>query len=222
VSVVTRARIVLLAGVLTLAVSAPVAQACVRGYSYAGLYSPSVAPGIGATISLQAEPSVQTGHVAAWVGVGGPGLGPRGEDAWLQVGIASFGGSPQGRLYYELTQPGREPQYHELADNVLPGMKLRVAVLELTYARDYWIVVSPAGIAGPFYLAGSHRAWEPIATGESYADSSRCNSFSYRFGRIELARPNGTWRRLRNGLKLQDEGWRLRRHGPATFSATAA
>jgi hypothetical protein len=223
VSVVTRARIALLAGVLALAtaVLAPAALACPRGYSYAGLYSPTTASGIGATISMQTEPTVPSGHVAAWVGVGGPGLGPRGEDEWLQVGIASFGGSPEGHLYYELTEPGREPQYHELAGGIVPGMQLRVAVLELPFARDSWIVVSPAGIEGPFYLPSNHRAWEPIATAESYA-GARCNTFSYRFGGIQVARKDGTWRTMRHGLKLQDPGWRLRRHGPSTFSATAA
>ena len=35
-------------------------------------------------------------HVAGWVGVGGPGLGPHGEDEWLQVGLATFGDSNDG------------------------------------------------------------------------------------------------------------------------------
>ena len=40
-------------------------------------------------------------HVAGWVGVGGPGLGPHGADEWLQVGLATFGDTNEGRLYYE-------------------------------------------------------------------------------------------------------------------------
>jgi hypothetical protein len=222
---VTRARIALLAGVLGLAAAAlaPAALACPRGYSYAGLYTPSKAFGIAATIGMLDEPEVfgASSHVAGWVGVGGPGLGPRGEDEWLQVGLATFGNSSEGRLYYELAQPGQPPRYTELAGGIQPGQKLRVAVLELPFARDTWIVISPAGIAGPFYLPRSHLAWEPIATAESYAETRRCNRNAYRFGGLQLASSDGTWRPMRRASTLEDPGWRLRRHGASSFSVTA-
>src|SRR5512132_3248990 len=131
IGLVTRARIALLAGVLGLAAAAlaPAALACPRGYSYAGLYTPSKAFGIAATIGMLDEPAVfgASSHVAGWVGVGGPGLGPRGEDEWLQVGLATFGDSRDGRLYYELARPGSPPRYTELASGIRPGQKLRVA-----------------------------------------------------------------------------------------------
>jgi hypothetical protein len=153
-------RIALLAGALTLAAAAlaPAAFACQRGYSYAGVYSSSAASGIGATLAMLDEPAVFGGasHVAGWVGVGGPGLGPHGEDEWLQVGLATFGGSGDGRLYYELARPGRAPLYTELSSGIQPGQKVRVAVLELPFSPGSWIVISPAGIAGPFYLPASH------------------------------------------------------------------
>lgn len=221
----TRARIALLAGVLALAaaVLTPAAGACPKGYSYAGLYGPSSASGIAATISLLDTPAVsgETSHVAGWVGVGGPGLGPHGTDEWLQVGLATFGDSGDGRLYYELAQPGRQPQYVELASGIVPGIRVRVAVLELQFARDEWIVISPAGIEGPFFLPRSHRAWAPVATAESYADSTRCNSYAYRFGGLQLAGEDGSWRTMRRAGTLRDPGWRLRRDG-AAFSASAA
>jgi len=222
---VTHARIALLAGVFALAaVLAAAASACPKGYSYAGLYSDSTASGIAATISMLDEPAVGGGasHVAGWVGVGGPGLGPHGEDEWLQVGLATFGDSNEGRLYYELARPGERPRYTEFASGIRPGQKLRIAVLELPFARDSWIVISPAGIAGPFHLPRSHRAWQPIATAESYAETTRCNRYSYRFGGIQLARPDGSWGTMRRASKLQDPGWRLRRHGASAFSATTA
>ena len=221
----TRARIALLTGVLALAaVLVPAALACPKGYSYAGLYSDSRSSGIAATISMLDEPTVFGGssHVAGWIGVGGPGLGPHGEDEWLQVGLATFGDSSDGRLYYELAQPGAAPVYTELASGIRPGRKVRLAVLELPFARDSWIVVSPAGIAGPFYLPRSHRAWEPIATAESYAETRRCNRNAYRFGGLQLARPDGSWQALRHASALRDPGWRLQRHGASAFSATAA
>ena len=223
---VARARIALLVGALVLgtAVFSPAALTCPKGYSYAGLYSSSKASGIAGTISMLSEPAVAGGssHVAGWVGIGGPGMGPHGADEWLQVGLATFGDSSEGRLYYELAQPGSSPRYTELARGIRPGQKLRVAILELPFARDAWIVVSPAGITGPFNLPRSHDAWEPVATAESYADSTRCNRHAYRFGRLQLARPDGTWQTMRRASTLEDPGWHLRRHGSSAFSAVAA
>ena len=222
----TRARIALLAGVsaLAAAVLAPAALACPRGYSYAGLYSPTKANGIAATISMLDTPSVagSSSHVAGWVGVGGPGLGPHGQDEWLQVGLATFGDSNEGRLYYELARPGRAPEYVELATGIVPGVRVRVAVMELQFARDAWIVVSPAGVSGPFYLPRSHDAWEPVATAESYAETGQCNRYAYRFGGLQLAHDDGGWGTMRRAETLQDPGWRLRRHGASSFSATGA
>ena len=221
-----RARIALLAGVsaLAAAVLVPAALACPKGYSYAGLYSPTKANGIAATISMLDTPAAVGGsnHVAGWIGVGGPGLGPHGADEWLQVGLATFGDSNEGRLYYELAQPGRAPEYVELATGIVPGIKVRVAVMELQFARDAWIVVSPAGISGPFYLPRSHQAWEPVAAGESYAATRQCNRYSYRFGGLQLAGADGSWRTMRRAETLQDPGWKLRRHGASAFSATGA
>jgi hypothetical protein len=221
---VTRARIALLAGVLTLAaaVLSPAALACPRGYSYAGLYSPTGASGIAATIGLLDTPVVlgSTSHVAGWIGVGGPGFGPNGTDEWLQVGLATFGDSSDARLYYELAEPGESPRYVQLASGIVPGIRVRVALLELAFARDEWIVISPAGIAGPFLLPRSHGAWAPVATAESYAETTRCTSYAYQFSRLQLGRDDGSWVAMRRAETLQDPGWRLRRHG-AAFSATA-
>ena len=222
----TGVRIGLLAGVFALAtaVLAAAAAACPKGYSYAGLYSDSKASGIAATITMLDEPAVggSSNHVAGWVGVGGPGVGPNGEDEWLQVGLATFGDSRDGRLYYELARPGSPPRYTELASGIRPGQRLRVAVLELPFARDSWLVISAAGIAGPFHLPRSHRAWRPLATAESYAETTRCNRYAYRFGRLELAHADGSWHMMRRASTLLDPGWRLRRHGASAFSATTA
>ncbi len=212
-----------MAVVLVFALSAPAAFACSRGYSYAGVYAPRRASGVAATLSMLDDPSVSAGHVAAWVGVGGLGLGPNGADEWLQVGLASFPGSAEGHLYYELARPGHEPQYTELGSGITPGERVRVALLELPFARDTWVVVSNAGIAGPFYLPRSHRAWAPIATAESWdAGRTQCNRYAYRFEGVQLSQRDGSWKPLRHGLKLQDPGWRLHRTTTSTFSVTAA
>lgn len=218
-------RVCIAAAVLALAFapSAPPASACGRGYSYAGVYAPRTAAGIAATLTMLAEPSVSTGHVAAWVGVGGPGLGPHGSDEWLQVGLASFPGSGEAHLYYELARPGSEPIYHELAGGISPGERVRAAVLELPFARNTWVVISDRGFAGPFYLPRSHHAWAPIATAESWdAGGATCNRYAYRFGGVQLQHRDSTWKPLRHGLKLKDPGPHLHRTPTSTFSVTAA
>jgi hypothetical protein len=221
VEAMPRLRIAL-AVALAFALAVPAALACGRGYSYAGLYAPRRASGVAATLSMLDQPSVSSGHVGAWVGVGGARLGPKGTDEWLQVGLASFAGSAEGHLYYEVARPGREPQYHELASGIQPQERLRVAVLELPFARDTWIVGSDKGFAGPFYLPKSHRAWAPIATAESWNDGGgACNRYAYRFGGVQLQHRDGRWKPLRHGLKLEDPGLRLHRTPTSTFSVTA-
>src|SRR3989442_10914697 len=46
-----------------------------RGYAYAGAQEARVAHGIQANVVALTRPRVGRGHVAAWVGVGGPGQG---------------------------------------------------------------------------------------------------------------------------------------------------
>ena len=57
---------------------------------------------------------------------------------------------------------------------------------------------------------------------ESYAETRQCNRYSYRFGGLQLPRADGTWQSMRRAEKLQDPGWKLRRHGASAFSATGA
>src|ERR1035437_8917288 len=78
----------------------------IGGYAYAGVEGLETTSGISATITELAEPQVLDGHVAAWVGVGGQGLGPNYTDEWLQVGISEQYGEPS-QLYYEAVLPGK-------------------------------------------------------------------------------------------------------------------
>ena len=64
------------------------------GYAYAGLQSQQVGSGVRATITALRQPSVSAGHAAGWIGVGGPGAGPKGETMWLQTGVAARPGRP--------------------------------------------------------------------------------------------------------------------------------
>jgi hypothetical protein len=211
----------------TCAALAPFANAssaprnCPPGYTYAGLYTTRAVAGIAATLTMLAAPTVDGGHVAAWVGVGGAGMGPGGTDEWLQVGVASFD-RPDGRLYYEVALPHTPPKFVELASGIQPGQELRVAVVELPFHPNYWVVVTPNGIVGPFHLPRSHGRWSPVATGESWArGGSRCNTYDYRFAGVQLD-SNGDWRALRTSRKLVDKGWRVRRESRSTFRARSA
>ncbi len=49
--------------------------------------------GISASLSSLGTPVVESGHVAGWVGVGGPGQGPGGANEWIQVGLNSLPGT---------------------------------------------------------------------------------------------------------------------------------
>ena len=60
--------------------------------------------------SCSPGPTVDAGHVAGWVGVGGPGQGANGGDAWIQAGIASMPGMGTV-LYAEITREGRGREF---------------------------------------------------------------------------------------------------------------
>src|SRR5579884_1778723 len=83
---VTAARMLVLSllAAVVVGVGAGVAEACAGGpYLYAGLAGDRRVAGIGATITpAPAGFDVRAGHVAGWVGVGGPGQGPNGTDEW--------------------------------------------------------------------------------------------------------------------------------------------
>src|SRR5438876_3018900 len=82
----------------------------VSSYSYAGVSSIEARYGVGAQITAVRKPDVTKGHVAAWVGVGGAGLGPNNTDEWLQVGLSAKPGEDPA-LYYEVARPNQAPRY---------------------------------------------------------------------------------------------------------------
>lgn len=192
------------------------------GYSYAGLQSLSSGYGVGAELTALATPVVEHGHVAAWVGVGGPGEGPGGSDEWIQAGLNSVPGSGN-KLYYEIAEPGAPIRYGEIDANVPTGARRSVAVLETASRHDYWRVwVDGRPVTDPIYLPSSHGTLTPMATAESWdGGSPSCNRYSYRFGNVVLAgRAGGSWSLLRTAYVMQDPGYRVVRYQRA-FLATA-
>jgi hypothetical protein len=213
----------LVIGSLALAAPAWARAACgSSGYAYAGLGSSTRAYGVATELQTIGTPQVLSGHVAGWIGVGGPGSGPNGTNEWIQAGFSAFPGSSFSSLYYEVARPGAAPQYHEIDSGLLAGTSRKVAVLELAGRRGWWrVFVDDRAVGEPVFLPGSHGAWRPLATTESWgAGSFVCNRFSYRFGSVAVAtRPGGGWQSLARHYTFQNHGYRIKRVTASTFLA---
>ena len=132
------------------------------GYSYAGLSAPSHAYGISAIVSPLDAFDIFNGHVAGWVGVGGPGEGPNGSNEWLQVGYAGFPGVTGSDIYYEVALPGRFPTYHQVSSDMPVGTVAKVAVLEMHNRPNWWRVwLNHKPVSQPIRLPESDARWTP-------------------------------------------------------------
>jgi hypothetical protein len=203
----------------------PDAQAvrCGKAYSYAGVVSARTGDGIRAKLTVLSTPDVPSGHVGAWVGVGGVGQGPGGSTEWIQAGYSGFAGG-ESHLYYEVVRPGGDPVYTEVKA-VAVGETNRVAVAEMRGRLNWWRVwVNGQAVSQPVRLPGSHRRWAPIATAESWnGDTGVCNGFAFRFARLAVAaRPNAGWYRLRVGETLADRPYRVVRFRGGFVARTRA
>jgi hypothetical protein len=158
---------------------------CIHGYSYAGYASREGVDGIAATIGALRMPSVQTGHAAAWVGVGGIHEGPGGASEWLQAGVAAFPGVGL-RLYVESVSRGERRRFIDLGPAVL-GRPYRVRVVKT--GRDVWrAFVNDRAVGAPAYLPTTRGSWRAVATAESWAAGrSTCNRYAYRFDRVSVS-----------------------------------
>jgi hypothetical protein len=194
------------------------------GYSYAGVGAAGPAYGMSAIISPLNAFDILNGHVAGWVGVGGPGQGPGGTNEWLQIGYSGFPGVTGSDIYYEVAQPGRFPTYHQVAAALPVGTASRVAVLEMHNRPNWWRVwLNHKAVSAPIRLAESHDRWSPIATAESWdgGTGGTCNTFLYRFRHVAIARSTGgNWHQLTGGFPIVSAVTRVRRaHGSAGFLA---
>jgi hypothetical protein len=182
-------------------------------YSYAGVLGGAAQFGVGARIAATRAPSIARGHVAGWVGVGGVGKGPGSTDEWLQVGISATP-SQKLALYYELALPGRAQRYVLLEQGVRVGRSFDVAVRELPARPGFWRVwVDGAPVTPAIALPGSHGAWRPVATAESWNGGVRgtCNRFGFRFRDVKVvSEAGGDWRPLEIDRVLATAGYHLR------------
>ncbi len=191
------------------------------GYSYAGFRSAGRGHGVRATLVALTSPSVSDGHVAAWVGVGGPGQGPNGSDQWLQIGLAAFSGTGS-KLYYEVTTGSAPPRYHELASGIVPGQLSRVAVLEMSKRPNWWLVwLNEKPVSKPIHMPGSSGRFHPIATAETWDGGVRgCNRFAYRFAGLGVASARGgLWKPFVRAQRFLDRGYRVTTVADTSFVA---
>jgi hypothetical protein len=192
---------VTLAALVGASTTASAGRACISGardggYSYAGHQAAYRGHGVRATITATQAPSVEAGHVAGWVGVGGPGQGINGEDAWIQVGIASMPGMDTF-IYAEITRTGRAPDFILIREGIDTGQSHKLAVLEVAQRPGWWRVwVDGAAVTDPIRMPGSSGRWAPIATAESWnAGTPACNAFAFRFERVSVSYGGGgSWR----------------------------
>jgi hypothetical protein len=183
------------------------------GYAYAGHQAARIAHGVRATITPTAPANVPAGHVAGWIGVGGPGQGANGQSLWLQVGVASMPNSPT-MVYTEITRGGQDPVFVPLLQNVQVGESHRVAVLEMAAKPNWWRVwLDGKAVTEPVLLENSTNRWRPIATAESWNGGQPvCNAFAFRFDGVGIATATGgAWRTFTPGTKFEDRGFGVKR-----------
>jgi len=196
------------------------ANACGQdGYSYAGLGAPTMGSGISAVITPLGPFNIANGHVAGWVGVGGPGEGPNGTDEWLQIGLSGFPGLYTD-VYYEVAQPHRDPVYHQVIANPVADHPYHVAVLE--DRPNYWRVwLDGRPVSPSIWLPKSHDQFMPVATAEAWDGGSggACNNFLYSFQNVRIAhKPSGLFHPMTGGYPIRSDKTTIRRAG-STFIA---
>ena len=216
-----RSRILVSLGILALAVFAvtpaeggsSAATGCgVQTFEYAGMQADNKSHGISATLSTTNAPSVINGHVGGWIGLGGTEAGPGGVAEWIQTGLAAFTADNTSQMYYEVTVAGQQPRYTELGAGIGAGSSHKFSVLEMAHKKSWWRVwVDGKPVSPPIHLPGSDNAWYPQAVAENWnGGTGACNSYSYRFGDVSLAKANGgVWRPLKADSLFQDPGYHV-------------
>jgi hypothetical protein len=94
------------------------------------------------------------------------------------------------------------------------GRDYDVAVLESRRHPGWWRVwVDGTRLTDRIFLPGSHNAWRPVATVESWNGdrAGTCNAFAFAFWNVRVATaPGGGWEPIR-GRVSADGDFRVRR-----------
>ena len=95
-----------------------------------------------------------------------------------------------------------------------PGEAHAVAVYERPSQPNSWrVTLDGAKVSPPIVLPGSHGAWRPIATGETWdGGTGACNRFAYDFSNLAVATQYGSggdWQPFSLTRQLLDPGFKL-------------
>jgi hypothetical protein len=170
-----------------------------------------------------ATPSVvSAGDTAAWIGVGGAGLGPHGSDEWIQAGFAHDAGGADV-LYYEFKRPGDAQATYTTLGPVAGGSTHMVAVSESRTTRNAWRVrIDGVDRGAPVVLPGSHGAFAPVATAENWDGGvGACNSYAYSFANLAVRTSYaGVWQPFSLTHILRDPAYALTLHASGFLAAS--
>jgi len=170
------------------AVLAPAAAAHV--YAYGGVQSTEYVGRIAATLTALEQPRVASGHVGAWVGIGGVGEGPDGLDEWLQVGLSGLEDGSTA-VYLEIKR-GKYYRFRRIVRRVPTGKPFRFVLAE--WSPGKWRVEVNRKVVGRVHLDAI--AWHADVMAESWKKQPRaCNTFRYRIG-VVSSPDAGRWTRL--------------------------
>jgi hypothetical protein len=187
----------------------PVETASGATYLYGGVQSFGHVTGIAATLTPLTQPQVASGHVAAWVGVGGPGGGTGGIDDWLQAVVNGF---EDGRMtvYIELRR-GAYYYYRRVFTPLRLGLAHRFALRQTTPGR--WRGLRDRQTVGRHRL--DPQRWPGQETTESWkVRGGSCNRFRYRLTTIRVLHDE-RWRALASLLRFSDAGVAVKAHAGA-------
>lgn len=220
-----------LVAVFAAAVARPAATAslshratnCWTGYSYDGVQGASRTFGVGATLRLDRPSEVTVGHVAAWIGVGGAGMGPGGSDEWIQAGIAHEEDGTDA-LYYEYKRPGDADATFVQLQRAVPGVAYSLFVYERATQRDAWrVMLNGVKMSDPVVLPGSHGAFQAVATAENWDGgvAGSCNGYAFDFTSLSVRTTfGGAWQAFETSRVLRDPAYEIALR-PSGFTASS-
>jgi hypothetical protein len=171
-------------------------------YSYGGVSFPNASHGIRAQITISSPPHVENGHLAAWIGIGGEGMGESGSDEWLQAGLASQKTETGGLIHYLYieTATGGAAAKETFIQNAEIGKSYLISILEVKNRPGWWRVwLNGEPISEPYHLSFSQYlspSPPPQVFAESWIETPQaCNHFNYKFTHIAMAyQPGGAWK----------------------------
>ncbi len=188
------------------------AKTCWSGYSYDGVQSPTRGYGVSASLTMNARSNVGTGHVAAWVGVGGAGMGPGGTDEWVQAGVAHDAGGAD-ELYYEFKRPGDASATYVTLGRAFAGDTHTFVVYErASYPNSWRVMIDGAKVSDPITLPGSHGLFQPVATAENWDGgvAGSCNQYNFAFSNLAVRKDfGGAWQPFDLSRVLRDPAYQL-------------